>query len=247
MAYSIGEIKVRSNKIVRPGDSVDSYIVITETLDTDKYNDITSIENWDIHGISYSNLDITRNGIKLLYDSIGWGSLTSDQKIISSKYFIATVSERNSILSTDEQKNYGQILFKEKNKQIEDTNGQPDTDYGDLIYDQEPSGVDSKLVNVNKNYPRFSEYFHEFSPSVLNTWHLYTLPVDPCSIVIITIDSTSRKRQGGVREVGSSLQRYKEVDQSTSFSMPVRADSNSQIEIYADSGTIVFYLTARLG
>jgi hypothetical protein len=241
MAYSIGKIKVARTTIAGPGDQVDDPVVITETLDTNKYNDITSISNWDEYGLRISTLDITRAGIKLLYDSIGWSSLSDDEKKICSKFFVASVIERNSVLSDVEQKYNAEDLFIMKNKENNITK------YGDSIYDKEPSDIDNKLINTNNNFPKYKEFFDSFSPSVINTWHTATLNVEPNSIVLVSIDSSANRKVGGVREVGSTIDRTRTIDSNSMFSVPVKTDSNSQIEIYADNGSITFYLTAQIG
>lgn len=240
MAYSIGKIKVERTTLVGPGQ-VDAPVVITETLDTNKYNDITSIVNWDEYGLRISTLDITRAGIKLLYDSIGWSSLSDDEKIICSKFFVASVSERNSVLTAVEQKYHADDLFVIQNKEKDITK------YGDLIYDKEPSDIDNRLNTTNNYFPNYKEYFDNFSPIVINTWHVITLSVEPNSIVLISIDSSANRRSGGVREVGSIIDRTRLIDANSMFSLPVKVDVNSQIEIYADNSAISFYLTAQIG
>lgn len=241
MAYSIGKIKVERTTLVESGQQVDAPVVITETLDTNKYNDITSIVNWDGYGLVVSTLDITRDGIKLLYDSIGWNSLTNEEKIICSKFFISSVSERNSVLSVDEQKSNGERIFNLKNDENDISV------YGSVIYDKEPNEVDSALVSTNRNFPNYKEFFDSFSPSVISTWHTVTLNVEPNSIVLVSIDSNANRKVGGVREVGSNIDRTRTIDSNSMFSVPVKTDSNSQIEIYADNGSITFYLTAQIG
>ena len=241
MAYSIGEIKVKRTTIVGPGESIDAPIVITETLDTNKYNDITSITNWDEYGLRLSSLDITRGGIKLLYDSIGWSSLTDEEKLICSRFFISNVSERNTVLSESEQKENGEIIFSRKNSE-NSVNG-----YGSVIYNKEPNEIDNALVNTNRYFPNYKEFFDSFSAQFINTWHPITLNVEPNSIVLISMDSDSNRKLAGVRQVGSVIDRTRTIDSNSMFSIPVKSDSNSQIEVYADSANITFYLTAQIG
>ena len=241
MAYSIGEIKVKRTTIVRPGESIDAPIVITETLDTNKYNDITSITNWDEYGLRLSSLDITRGGIKLLYDSIGWGSLTDNEKLICSKFFVSNVVERNTILSEAEQKENGERIFNRKNSENSVTG------YGSVIYNKEPNEIDSALINTNRYFPNYKEFFDSFKADFVNTWHPITLNVEPNSIVLISMDSDSNRKIAGVRQVGSTIDRTRTIDSNSMFSLPVKVDSNSQIEIYADNGSVNFYVTAQIG
>ena len=81
----------------------------------------------------------------------------------------------------------------------------------------------------------------------MNTWHPITLNVEPNSIVLISMDSDSNRKLAGVREVGSVIDRTRTIDSNSMFSIPVKSDSNSQIEVYADSSNITFYLTAQIG
>jgi hypothetical protein len=240
MSHKIGKIKIERGNLVRTGEVVDPPVVITNSLNAAIYDDITSVVNWDEYNY-LTSLSIVREGIKLIYDSVGWSGLTSEEQNIASKYFVASVSERNSIMSVDEQKEYGNIIFGRNN---EENMAKP---LGSALYDKEPGDVDSTLSNSNVNFPNYEEYYYNFNPSIFNTWHSVTLPVEPNSIVLVSMDSTSNRRVGGVRQVGSSNDRTREISANSMFSMPVKVDGSSNIEIYANNQSITFYLTARLG
>ncbi len=240
MAWKIGKIKNERSTLVRVGDTVIPPTVISETLDLNLYDDITNIVNWDNYNY-LTDLSNVREGIKSIYDSVGWSGLTSEEQIITSKYFVSSVSERNSVLSSDEQKEYGNSIFIRSNKE------NMKIPLGLSIHDKEPNIINLKLSKANTNFPNYEEYYHEFTPSILNTWHSATLPVEPNSIVLVSMDSSSNRKTGGVRELGSNLDRIREIDSNSMFSMPVKTDENSEIEIYANNNSVKFYLTARLG
>lgn len=240
MSHKIGKIKTAREVLVRAGDVINAPVIIATTLNDELYDDITSMLNWDKYS-HLTGLPIVREGVKLIYDTIGWSGLTSEEQFVASKYFVASVSERNSILSVDEQKEYGENIF---NRNNEENVTKP---FGSSIYDKEPSEVDSTLSNSNIYFPNYREYYYNFNPSVINSWHSINLPVEPNSLVLVSMDSTSNRRVGGIREVGSTLDRTREINANSMFSMPVKADANSNIEVYADNNTVTFYLTARLG
>jgi hypothetical protein len=194
----IGKLINAQTTLVPIGTSADPDIVIAETLDLAKYTDITSIINWDLYGLRISTMEITRMGIKLLCDLVDWSTLSEVEKVICARYFVTTVANRNSVLSEDEQKMYGDRLIKRDKKD------KGETEYGNAIFDKEPSDVDSKIGNVNSSFPGYAEKFEEISPAALNAWHAITVTVEPNSIVFISADTASRDKTVGIREVGSS-------------------------------------------
>ena len=240
MSHRIGKIRTERSNLARPGDVVNSPIVIANPINDAIYEDITSIVNWEKYN-QLTSISIIREGIKLIYDTQGWSGLTSEEQFIASKYFVSSVSERNSVISEIDQKEYGEFIFKRNNEE------NSIKEFGSALYKKEPSDIDLALSNSNINFPNYQEYYYNFNSSIVNSWHSVTLPVEPNSIVLVSMDSTSNRRTGGIRQVGSSLDRTREINANSMFSMPVKVDSSSNIEIYADNQSITFYLTARLG
>jgi hypothetical protein len=77
------------------------------------YSDISTIINWDNHGHMLKDYNYVRDRIKELTDSIGFSNLTLEEKIISSKYFVVGKSDRDSVISESDQKDYWDILITE--------------------------------------------------------------------------------------------------------------------------------------
>ena len=111
--YKIGKLKIEPILLVNEGVEVSPNYIITTNLDLGVYNDITSIENWDIYGMLYlGDLMVIRNELTTLINQIGWGNLNGVEKLIGVKYFVVTKEKRDEVLSDDEQMEYGDILFK---------------------------------------------------------------------------------------------------------------------------------------
>ncbi len=84
----------------------------------DSISDIYSIMNCSTcktmlyDGKEYTNCDykFIRNQIKIRYNTTGFANLNLDEKIIVSKLCIATVEERNMVLTTEQQVDLGQLF-----------------------------------------------------------------------------------------------------------------------------------------
>lgn len=245
MNYKIGKIKNPRTTLASAGDQVIPPVIITGgTLDTIIYNDVTSISSWDEYA-DITNLGIVRDGIKSIYNDLGWASLSEEEKKIASKFFVSSKSERDSVLTEDEQKGFAERMGERNNVEKESTK------YGGLIYDKEPVDIGDILEDSNFYLPNYTEYFYEFSSPINNAWNTVTLSgsgVSPNSIVFISVDQTgNQEKSGGFREVGSTNDRKKSIAKKSGFAMPVKLNSNSQIEVYAEASTITFYLTSKLG
>lgn len=90
MTYSIGKIKVERTTIAGPGEQVDSPIIATtQSIDTNLYDDITSIESWYQYGdILCTDILQKRDRIKSIVDSGTWSGLTSNEKDIVIELYI---------------------------------------------------------------------------------------------------------------------------------------------------------------
>jgi hypothetical protein len=84
MAWTIGKIKVERTRLASQDEQVDAPIIVTDgVLDTSKYDDITSIENWYLHSdaICCDYLQM-RERVRTILDATGWSGLTSTEKDI---------------------------------------------------------------------------------------------------------------------------------------------------------------------
>lgn len=138
----IGYLKEQNNIVIENGSIENPNILISETLDLVLYNDITSIENWDKYK-SYTNIETLRLGISSLFESIGWDSMSIEEKRISSKWFCVDKSFRDEVHTDDEQKNNinNLILKQERSKS---------NDYSN-VFNSSKTDVDKYLSQVKKS------------------------------------------------------------------------------------------------
>lgn len=79
---------------------------------TSGYADVTSILNWDKYGNRVKDYNYIRERIKELTFSIGFNNLPLEEKIISSRYFVVSKADRDTVLSEEDQKSYWELLVK---------------------------------------------------------------------------------------------------------------------------------------
>ena len=86
--FKLGELKVKRVGAVYPGDIVDPPYILTESLDTDKYNDITSVENIATIGKTYADYCKRRSILKdmMMGSPNPFDSLSDVGKKIIQKY-----------------------------------------------------------------------------------------------------------------------------------------------------------------
>lgn len=76
--------------------------IVDDTLQNG-YSDITNITNWTSIGFDLKDYDYVRSRIREITQSTGFSGLTQDEKIIVAKYFIVDKTDRDTVLSEDEQ------------------------------------------------------------------------------------------------------------------------------------------------
>lgn len=88
MSHRLGKIKQIRNTIVLEGESVDPEFIIGETIDTNLYDDITSIENWDIYGLKVCTdfLQVRSRIVDEINIKGGWTGLTNTEKDVCITY-----------------------------------------------------------------------------------------------------------------------------------------------------------------
>jgi hypothetical protein len=89
---------------------------LVSDVDIQNYEDVSSIFNWDTYGNKIKDFNYVKDRIKELTDQIGFGNLTTGEKIISAKYFVVDKTDRDSVLTEDEQYEYWKILIIESQK-----------------------------------------------------------------------------------------------------------------------------------
>jgi hypothetical protein len=91
------------------GDVNGPPFIVGETLNP-IYQDVSSILNWDSFGESVKDYNYIRDRIKYFVDTIGFQNLSYDEKYISAKYFVVGKSERDSVMSENEQYEFWDTL-----------------------------------------------------------------------------------------------------------------------------------------
>jgi UDP-N-acetylglucosamine transferase subunit ALG13 len=239
MAFKIGKIKIERTTLVQQGETIDDPIVIVETLDTGLYDDITSIENWEKYGSTITNdMNLVRSEIKALVDSKGWGSMSNNEKKIATKFFVVDKSKRDDIATDDEQKDLADELVKKnlENKSV----------VGGLLYDMTYDEITNYLSNNTAHLINFVELDEEIEGLYDGVWHEIATPAMPNTVIMVNIRNNNKNKSGGVRCVGSNLDRRREVKSKTSFAVAVKTSSESKIEIYRQDVDVTFHITAQL-
>jgi hypothetical protein len=100
-------------------------------------------------------------------------------------------------------------------------------------------------------HAEYVEMYQAYTPTVQGSWQVLDLSGDPFNVppkavleVAITNTSGSSESQGGVRAVGSTLNRWFNLHEAESGGvdavvMHVQADSSSQIEYFAETGNSI--------
>lgn len=91
MTYKIGKLKEERTTMVGYGEVIDPSIIVVSgsTLDTTKYDDITSIESWDKYSTMITTDYLqTRERIRVMLDDIAWTGCTINEKYIVIKYYL---------------------------------------------------------------------------------------------------------------------------------------------------------------
>ncbi len=101
---------------------------------------------------------------------------------------------------------------------------------------------------------QYTESFQSWSATSTNTWQTKSLSGAPFNVpanavveIAVINSNLNNSRQGGIRAVGSSLQRRFDIQQATgggvdAFVMHVQADASSQIQHYASNTTDVSFV-----
>lgn len=102
MSYKIGKIKVERTMVVDNLEVANPPIIATENLDTELYDDITSIENWFKYGdILCTDTLQLRARIVAILDSISWSGTTDEEKDIIIRLHSKETSKAESIATTE--------------------------------------------------------------------------------------------------------------------------------------------------
>lgn len=107
MSYKIGKLKIGTTSLVKDGVTkdgiLDAPIISTDgTLDTDKYDDITSIENWMQYGdVLCTDYLQTRERVRDELEASGWSGLTSTEKQIIIDLYLKEAAKDDVTANTE--------------------------------------------------------------------------------------------------------------------------------------------------
>lgn len=113
----IGKIINEPTTLAEAGVQIIPYYVISEVLDTEVYQDITSNENWMNIGISFYDYLYCRKQVMYRTAVIGFNNLNTPEKECASKNFSVGKTDRSTVHSESEQLAYWEI-FVEKSQKI---------------------------------------------------------------------------------------------------------------------------------
>lgn len=104
MGFVIGKIKTERLTIVSNNETVDAPIISVSgsTLDTSKYDDITSIQNW----VNYYDIVCTdylqmRDRVRDVVDSVSWTGLISTEKDIVIDLYLKETNKDNATANNE--------------------------------------------------------------------------------------------------------------------------------------------------
>lgn len=89
--------------------------IVNEIIQTN-YQDVSSITNWYNYGYRVKDYGYIKDRIKEITDNIGFYNLSLEEKKISSQFFVVGKTERDSVLSEQEQYDYWTVLISETQK-----------------------------------------------------------------------------------------------------------------------------------
>jgi hypothetical protein len=84
--------------------------IFSETLDTNVYNDITSVSSWMNYGRINYDYTFCRVQGRLFVEQEGWSGLTQEDKFSAASNFIVDKTYRDEVLTEEQQKSFWDIL-----------------------------------------------------------------------------------------------------------------------------------------
>jgi len=106
----IGSRIQQQTVLVTENNPLPPLYIFSTTIDTSIYNDITSVYSW--MNIGSTNYDYTfcRVQSSMYVQSVGWSSLTQDEKFVAASNFVVDKVYRDEVLTEEQQKSFWDIL-----------------------------------------------------------------------------------------------------------------------------------------
>jgi hypothetical protein len=106
MIYKIGKIKTQRSSLIQGDEIVDSPIISSIELDLEKYDDITSIENWFKYGGSLTTDYLQlRERVRAILNSVTWNGTTPSEKSVIIELYLKETSK------TENQANMEKVMY----------------------------------------------------------------------------------------------------------------------------------------
>jgi hypothetical protein len=203
--------------------------------------DVTTLENIDLfYRLLRLDYYTYREHLKEFSNNNTFNSLDVETKKLLARNFVVGKSDRDLVYSDSEQEDFA-LDFQEKL-----TEAEVKLDFNNNVTDiinKEPDEI-----TIVGELPNYRELDEEIDPEYVGVWHSVTLPnsIAPNSIIMVSCRSDKNNKFGGVREVGSSIDRRKKVDTDTSFSLLVKVNNENKIQVYGQTSDIHFYINAQI-
>lgn len=103
-AYKISDTPVNELSVYGNPDLNGNKAYVADDTVPAGYQDISSIENWAKYGsITGKDYKFVRHQIMVLAATIGWSSLSADEKLIAAQWFAVDKTSRNEVMTQEEQ------------------------------------------------------------------------------------------------------------------------------------------------
>jgi hypothetical protein len=151
----IGELKNKPTMAVDFGVSVDPYYVIGDTIDTDKYNDITSNSSFMNIGVNFIDYLACRKQVMIYTATIGFDNLSLDEQKIASEHYAVGKPSRDLVHTESEQLDYWKtfVIKSQKIRQERWTMAK-----GYISYQLSPADSTDLALNTETLSKNFVEY-----------------------------------------------------------------------------------------
>lgn len=106
----IGKIINEPTSLAEAGSPIVEYYVISENLDLNLYNDITSNEAWMTIGISFYDYLFCRKQVMYRTAAIGFANLSLEEKKYASEHFAVSKADRDTVHTEEEQLNNWEVF-----------------------------------------------------------------------------------------------------------------------------------------
>lgn len=120
MATGLLKIGKRIQQQVLLSDILPPEFVISDTIDTNVYTDVTSNQNWMSVGVNIYDYLFCRNQVKMLTYVTGFSAMTIEEKRVAATVFAVGSTERSEVFTIEEnESNWSVFVEKSLNCRLE--------------------------------------------------------------------------------------------------------------------------------